>query len=141
MKKGLEDCAAYYLESGNKDVDLTLLKKYLTAKNYSKLAQVLGVHTIHCSEFDNQMMKELPKDCDTKFYNTWSCRGFLTEGLVPIQVARGSHEDKDFDGMFTIRDGKTIVSTKPSVNTWAKSWVPNQDITGVLIPHGEAYSI
>jgi homospermidine synthase len=54
---------------------------------------VLGVHTIHCSEYDNQTMKDIPLDCDKKFYNTWSCRGFLTEGLVPIQVSRGSHED------------------------------------------------
>ncbi|CAD8102559.1 unnamed protein product [Paramecium sonneborni] len=143
VKRGLEDCAKYYLKHKEKvkDVNKQLLKKYLEARNHSKLAQVLGVHTIHCSEYDNQMMKDIPKDSNTKFYNTWSCRGFLTEGLVPIQVARGSHEDPEIQSMFTIRNGKTIVSTKPSVQTFAKSWLPNQDITGVLIPHGEAYSI
>lgn len=92
-------------------MDKVLLKQYLESRNHSKLAQVLGVHTIHCSEFDNQMMKDIPHDIKTKFYNTWSCRGFLTEGLVPIQVARGSHEDEHIESMFTVRDGKTIVST------------------------------
>ncbi|CAD8210363.1 unnamed protein product [Paramecium octaurelia] len=141
VKRGLEDCAKHYLENPQQDHDLGNLRKYLKEKNHSKLAQVLGVHTIHCSETDNQLMAEIPQDLKTKFYNTWSCRGFLTEGLVPIQVARGSHEDMQIPNCYTIRDGKTIVSRKPSVQTWAKSWVPNEDIKGVLIPHGEAYSI
>jgi len=33
------------------------------------------------------------------------------------------------------------MSKEPSVRTWANSWVPNQNIKGCLIPHGEAYSI
>lgn len=78
----------------------------------------------------------------TKMYNTWSCRGFLTEGLIPIQVARGSHEDKDFKGKFcVVRDDTTIMSFSPSVKFWAKTWLPNQEIVGSLVPHGEAYSI
>ncbi|CAD8110027.1 unnamed protein product [Paramecium primaurelia] len=141
VKRGLEDCAKHYIENSQRDYNLNDLRKYLNQKNHSKLAQALGVHTIHCSETDNQLMSEIPKDVKTKFYNTWSCRGFLTEGLVPIQVARGSHEDTHIPNCYTIRDGKTIVSKIPSVNIWAKSWVPNEDITGVLIPHGEAYSI
>ena len=33
------------------------------------------------------------------------------------------------------------MSHKPSTLTWANSWVPNQNVKGVLIPHGEAYTI
>jgi len=65
----------------------------------------------------------------------------LTEGLVPIQVARGSHEDATFSDFGVVRDGKTIMSWKPSTRVWAKSWVPNRPIRGSLIPHGEAYTI
>jgi len=39
-----------------------------------------------------------------KFYNTWSCTGFLAEGLISVQAARGSHEDKEVPGFTTIKD-------------------------------------
>jgi homospermidine synthase len=34
-----------------------------------------------------------------------------------------------------------ISSWVPSNRIWAKSWVPDEEISGMLIPHGEAYSI
>lgn len=53
VKKGLEDCAAHYLKTTvPAGVDTAKLKQYLKARNHSKLAQELGVHTIHCSEID-----------------------------------------------------------------------------------------
>lgn len=79
------------------------------------------------------MLDKTPADVKTKFYNTWSCRGFLTEGMVPIQVARGSHEDETLPDCYTVRDGKTLISKKPSVQTKAKSWVPCEDITGITL--------
>ena len=33
------------------------------------------------------------------------------------------------------------MSWRPCTEYWAKSWVPNQDIQGCLIPHGEAYTL
>ena len=76
----------------------------------------------------------------SKFYNTWSCTGFLTEGLVSVQAARGSHEDKEVKGFSNIKN-VSFMSFGPSTNTWAKSMVPYEEICGVLIPHGEACSI
>lgn len=61
--------------------------------------------------------------------------------MVPIQVARGSHEDQNIPGTYLLRNGQTLVSKEPSVRTVANSWVPCENIKGVLIPHGEAYSI
>jgi len=33
------------------------------------------------------------------------------------------------------------MSWVPSVMISGKSWVPDQDINGILIPHGEAFTI
>jgi homospermidine synthase len=34
-----------------------------------------------------------------------------------------------------------ISSWVPSNRIWAKTWVPNEEVSGMLIPHGEAYTI
>ena len=142
VKKGLLEAADYFLTRRDwTDVDHDLIRKNLNEKNYSKLAQAMGLHTIHCSELDDQYVETPPKDLKEKFYNTWSCRGFLTEGMVPFQVAQGSHEDKDSDEFPRLKDNSLIMSWTPSNHFWAKSWVPNQNIEGCLIPHGEAYTI
>jgi len=124
MKKGLLDAGNYFLTRSDwKDLDKEKIKKHLKEKNYSKLAQALGLHTIHGSEHDNQVVDDVPKNLKTKFYNTWSCRGFLTEGLVPIQVARGSHEDlvnKDYP---RVRKNTTIMSWTPSNRHWGNSYI------------------
>lgn len=80
------------------------------------------------------MLDQTPADSRTKFYNTWSCRGFLTEGMVPIQVARGSHEDQNIPGTYLLRNGQTLVSKEPSVRTVANSWVPCENIKGKFPP-------
>jgi len=86
-------------------------------------------------------MKNTPSDIKTKFYNTWSCRGFLLEGFVPIQVARGSHENEETEDFPVVRNGTCIMSWAPSEHYIAKSYVPFKDTLGMLIPHGENYSI
>jgi len=117
-KKGILDAARYFLRQKNKesfcDLDFETIEKYLVEKNYPKLAQALGLHTIHCSEVDNQWTNPAPKDCKSKFYNTWSSRGFLTEALIPIQIARGSHEDKFNEEFPRVRDHSCIMSWGPS---------------------------
>jgi len=145
VKKGLLDAGNYYLskkaDQSFKTYDFASIEKYTQERNYPKLAQTLGLHTVHCSETDDQWVKNPPKDLKTKFYNTWSCRGFLTEGLVPIQIAKGSHEDNENEEFPRVRDNTCIMSWGPSKNYKAKSWVPNGDTFGVLIPHGEAFTI
>ena len=117
-KKGLMDSAHYFLQHKHdlsyNDLDFDLISKYVNETNYPKLAQALGLHTIHCSEVDNQRVKPAPMDAKVKFYNTWSCRGFFTEALIPIQIARGSHEDKDSDEFPRVRNNSCIMSWAPS---------------------------
>jgi homospermidine synthase len=118
-KKGIVEAAEYFLTRKDfTDINHKNIEKYLRDRNYPKLAQEMGLHTIHCSESDDQYIKNPPKDLKTKFYNTWSCRGFLTEGLVPIQVARGSHEDEQSDKLPRLNNGKLISSWAPSSHYW-----------------------
>jgi len=117
MKKGLTDAAKYFLNKDDwKDLDKDKIRKYLNEGNYPKLAQALKLHTIHTSEQDTQMVDPLPKDIKTKLYNTWSCRGFLTEILIPVQATRGSHEDLVSKEFPRIRNNTTFMSWKPATN-------------------------
>lgn len=51
VKKGLEDAAKHFLKDENvTDIDKKDLEKRLAERNHSKIAQLLGVQTIHCSE-------------------------------------------------------------------------------------------
>jgi homospermidine synthase len=120
-KKGIIEAADYFLKRKDwTDLNHKNIEKHLKDRNYPKLAQEMGLHTIHCSETDDQTIDNPPKDLKTKFYNTWSCRGFLTEGLVPIQVAKGSHEDAQSKKLPRLNDGKLIMSWAPSCHYWGK---------------------
>jgi len=118
VKKGLIEAGNYFLRNRKEydDLNFEVIQAYLKENNYSKLAQALGLHTIHCSEIDNQKLVECPKDLRSKFYNTWSCRGFLTESLVPIQVAKGSHEDDENEELPRLTENSVIMSWAPSKN-------------------------
>lgn len=142
-KKGLLDAAKYCLANKEwDDLNFESVRKALEERNYPKLAQAMGLHTIHSTESDSQFVDNPPEDSKTKLYNTWSCRGFLTEALVPIQIARGSHEDLSSKEFPRIKEGKLIMSPKPSYNYWARSYIPFEDnFIGALIPHGENYSM
>ena len=117
-KKGLTDAAQFFLQHKKNpiysDLDFELIEKYLNEKNYPKLAQACGLLTIHCSEIDNQWINPAPKDCKTKFYNTWSCQGMFTEAFIPIQIAKGSHEDKVNEEFPRVKDDRFIMSWKPA---------------------------
>lgn len=114
-KKGIEDAAEYFIKRKDwTDINHEKITKFLEEKNYPKLAKEMGLHTIHGSEADNQYVENPPKDLKTKFYNTWSCRGFLTESLVPIQVAAGSHEEKHSAELPRLNDGHLIMSWAPA---------------------------
>ena len=114
-KKGIVEAANYFLKRIDwTDLNHDKIRQYLKEKNFAKLAREMGLHTIQCSETDNQYVDNPPKDLKTKFYNTWSCRGFLTESLVPIQVATGSHEEKQSTELPRLNNGKLIMSWGPA---------------------------
>ena len=117
-KKALTDAAQFFLQNNNnpiyRDLDFELIEKYLNQRNYPKLAQACGLLTIHCSEIDNQWVNPAPKDLKTKFYNTWCCRAMLNECFIPIQIAKGSHEDIVNEEFPISKDNRFIMSWKPA---------------------------
>ena len=117
------------------------LEKALQEKNFPKLAQLTGVKTIHISERDTQITDK-PKQVN-EFVNTWSIEGFFEEGVAPAELGWGTHEKYVPKGAFFHQVGpkNQICLNSVGMKTWVRSWVPCGEITGMVIRHGEAFSI
>jgi homospermidine synthase len=117
------------------------LEKALADKNFPKLAQLEGVKTIHISERDTQITDK-PKRVN-EFVNTWSIEGFFEEGVAPAELGWGTHEHYVPKNAFFHKVGpkNQICLSTIGMNTWVRSWVPCGEITGMVIRHGEAFSI
>ena len=117
------------------------LEKALQDKNFAKLAQVTGVKTIHISERDTQITN-VPKEVN-EFVNTWSIEGFFEEGVAPTELGWGTHERNIPKNAYFHKIGpKNQICLKSiGMKTWVRSWVPCGEITGMVVRHGEAFSI
>jgi len=135
---GTEHCSVP-TKSTNKRVKI--LKEALDKKDYPMLAMTEGVKVIHISERDTQITDK-PKEVD-EFVNTWSIEGFFEEGIAPAEMGWGTHERIIPKGACFHRTGpkNQICLKSMGANTWVRSWVPNYEITGMVIRHGEAFGI
>ncbi|MEK6732578.1 MAG: saccharopine dehydrogenase C-terminal domain-containing protein [Candidatus Omnitrophota bacterium] len=147
-KIALEDIANKIVEEGlkpsstkPKDKRVKILKESLDNKNYPELAKTAGVKVIHISERDTQITDK-PKDVD-EFVNTWSIEGFFEEGIAPAEMGWGTHEKNIPEGACFHKQGpkNQICIESMGVNTWVRSWVPDCEIVGMVIRHGEAFGI
>jgi homospermidine synthase len=110
-------------------------------RDFATLAHALGVATIHISERDTQVSSQ-PKR-ENEFVNTWSVEGFHEEGVAPAELGWGTHERTLPPGAQTHLNGplNQICISHPGCRTWVRSWVPCGEIVGMVIRHGEAFSI
>ena len=138
VKKALVDIANKTIEDG---IATDAIKSALAAEDYAKLAQALTVKVIHISERDTQV-SDKPKLLN-EFVNTWSVEGLYEEGVAPAELGWGTHEKKLPAMAYEHKSGpKTqIAIAQPGAKTWVRSWVPNMEITGMVIRHGVAFSI
>ncbi|MDP8229780.1 MAG: saccharopine dehydrogenase C-terminal domain-containing protein [Candidatus Gorgyraea atricola] len=129
------------LKETPKDPRKKELEKALEDKNFAKLAQTTGVKTIHISERDTQITNK-PKEVN-EFVNTWSIEGFFEEGVAPAELGWGTHEHYVPKKAFFHKVGpqNQICLGTIGMKTWVRSWVPCGEITGMVIRHGEAFSI
>ncbi len=138
VKKSLVDIATRALKEGKvgKDVEAAL-----TAEDYNKLAHSLSVKVIHISERDTQVTNR-PKQWG-EFVNTWSVEGFYEEGIAPAELGWGTHEKSLPVNAYEHPSGpkNQIAIAQPGATTWVRSWVPNFEIQGMVIRHGEAFTI
>jgi homospermidine synthase len=112
------------------------------AQNFNHLAQHLGVKVIHCSERDTQITDQ-PKQVD-EFVNTWSVEGFREEGTTTAEMGWGTHEKELPALAFEHPDGpkSQICLARMGINTLVATWVPpNHNILGMIVRHGEAFTI
>ena len=111
------------------------------SRSFNELAQALGVKVIHCSERDTQITDK-PKQVD-EFVNTWSIEGFREEGTTTAEMGWGTHEKTLPKYAYQHPNGpkNQICLARMGINTWVRSYVPGWDIQGMVVRHGEAFTI
>lgn len=117
------------------------IAEHSKAQAFNHLAHELGVKVIHCSERDTQISNRA-KQID-EFVNTWSVEGFREEGTTTAEMGWGTHEKELPDYAYEHSDGpkSQICLARMGINTHVVSWVPNCPIVGMVVRHGEAFTI
>ncbi|MFM8783456.1 MAG: saccharopine dehydrogenase NADP-binding domain-containing protein [Actinomycetota bacterium] len=138
VKKSLVDIATRALKEGKVSSDV---ETALVNENFQSLAHALNVKVIHISERDTQVTNK-PKQWG-EFVNTWSVEGFYEEGVAPAELGWGTHEKSLPTNAYEHPSGpkNQIAIAQPGATTWVRSWVPNFEIQGMVIRHGEAFTI
>ncbi len=141
-KQGLLDIAARLLEEGRVEgVQAEELDHLARTQTFNRLAMKLGVKVIHCSERDTQISSR-PKEVD-EFVNTWSIEGLREEGTTTAEMGWGTHE-KTFPPLaYQHAEGprNQICLARMGINVRVRSWVPDYPIQGMVVRHGEAFTL
>jgi homospermidine synthase len=121
--------------------DAEEIQQFIKDGAFNRLGMKLGVKVIHCSERDTQITNK-PKQVD-EFVNTWSVEGFREEGTTTAELGWGTHEKELPPLAYEHADGprNQICLARMGMNTWVASWVPNYCIHGMVVRHGEAFTI
>lgn len=140
-KQALRDIAAKVLKEKPHDARRSQLERALADRAYGVLAWLLGVKVIHVSERDTQITN-LPRD-PSKFFNTWSVEGFYEEGTAPAEMGWGTHERTLPPGACEHAEGpkNQICLEQFGINTFVRTRTPSSEVVGMVIRHGEAYSL
>ena len=143
VKKALHDLAEHWLADDRVPRDLRheQVAAALAAGDHARLAMHLGVRTIHISERDLQVT-DVPKR-PNEFVNTWSIEGLYEEATAPAELGWGTHEPALPPGAVEHADGprNQIALATQGYRTLVRSWVPVGETVGMLVRHGEAFSI
>src|SRR5262249_40024757 len=141
-KRGLLDIAERALAEGKLPAESAeKVAQHARSQEFNHLAHQLGVKVIHCSERDTQITNQ-PKQVN-EFVNTWSVEGFREEGTTTAEMGWGTHEKELPAFAFRHAEGprSQICLARMGMNTCVASWVPDYNIVGMVVRHGEAFSI
>jgi homospermidine synthase len=141
-KQGLIDIGQSLIADGKvKGRRAEEIKRRIAERSFNHLSRAVGVKVIHCSERDTQIT-DRPKQVD-EFVNTWSIEGFREEGTTTSELGWGTHEKQLPRFAYTHKEGprNQICLARMGINTWVRSWVPNYSILGMVVRHGEAFTI
>jgi homospermidine synthase len=141
-KRGLLDIARKLMTEKPTDPRIKDILAAIDAGAYPRLAQLLSVKVIHISEIDTQV-SDKPHDPLAEFANTWSVEGFYEEGTAPAEMGWGTHERLLPEGARCHVSGprNQICLARYGINTLVRSRVPSRDIVGMVVRHGEAFTI
>lgn len=118
------------------------LEAALADGHYNVLAQLLDVKVIHVAERDTQIT-DRPKEVG-EFVNTWSVDGFYEEGVAPAELGWGTHE-RSLPPLGLTHEGEgplnQICLAQMAHKTLVRSRTPSGPIVGMVIRHGEAFTI
>ncbi len=141
-KQGLIDICQRLLEDKKvTGAQAEEISQLIADRTFNRLAMKLGVKVIHCSERDTQIT-DRPKQVD-EFVNTWSIEGFREEGTTTAELGWGTHEKELPPLACQHAEGprNQICLARMGMNTWVRSWVPYYSIHGMVVRHGEAFTI
>ncbi|MEK7426709.1 MAG: saccharopine dehydrogenase C-terminal domain-containing protein [Actinomycetota bacterium] len=109
---------------------------------FNQLAMHTGTKVIHIAERDTQI-SSVPKE-PNEFVNTWSVDGLYEEGIAPAEMGWGTHEKRLPPNAY-VHTGEgprnQICLAQPGIETWVRSWVPSGEIRGMVVRHGEAFTM
>jgi homospermidine synthase len=141
-KLGLLDIATKALHDGRLKDREKRIEAALADRAFNRLAYELGVKVIHISERDTQISHQ-PKRVN-EFVNTWSVDGLYEEGVAPAEMGWGTHERRMPRGAFQHAGegpGNQICLAEMGCKVKVRSRVPSGDIVGMVIRHGESFTI
>ncbi len=117
------------------------ISRLAKSRDFPRLACKLGIKVIHCSERDTQITSR-PKEVN-EFVGTWSIEGLREEGTAPAEMGWGTHEQKlpPLANMPPYGPKNQIFLAQMGINTWVRSWIPDEEIVGMMIRHGEAFGL
>jgi homospermidine synthase len=141
-KQGLLDIGKKLLKDGKaRGEKAERIQQLMKDQSWNHLARALEVKVIHCSERDTQIT-DVPKQVD-EFVNTWSVEGFREEGTTTAEMGWGTHEKElpPFAVQHAEGPRNQICLARMGINTWVVSWVPDYRIHGMVVRHGEAFTI
>jgi homospermidine synthase len=142
VKQALAEIAKRMFDDNLVGDDRVLLAQALADGEFNKLAMLTGTKVIHIAERDTQITNA-PKQVN-EFVNTWSVDGFYEEGIAPAELGWGTHERTLPPRAYTHNDDgprNQICIAQPGMNTWVRTWVPSGESHGMVIRHGEAYTM
>lgn len=141
-KQALSEITTRLLVDGRAGARKSALEHALADGAYNQLAMLTGTKVIHIAERDTQIT-DRPKQVN-EFVNTWSVDGFYEEGIAPAEIGWGTHERRMPLGAYQHAGegpGNQICLPQMGAKTWVRSWVPCGEITGMVIRHGEAFTM
>ena len=119
--------------------DIPKLSTALGDNDFPMLGFLTGTKVIHIAERDTQITN-IPRR-PGEIVNTWSVSGLFEEGIAPTEIGWGTHETGSGGWKFDEGPQNQIILPRCGIDTWVRSWVPSGPIHGMVIRHGEAFTM